>query len=48
MKHVGGWNDRRMISLYSRVDEDRVNNKLLSLQGLTVEEEKKVSELHAK
>ena len=48
MKHVGGWNDRRMISLYSRVDEDRVNNKLLSLQGLTVEEEKRVSELHAK
>lgn len=48
MKHIGGWNDRRMISLYSHIDEDRVNNKLLMLQGLTVEEEKRVSELQAK
>jgi len=48
MKHIGGWNDRRMITLYSHVDEDRVNNKLLMLQGLTVEEEKKVSTLQVK
>ena len=48
MKHVGGWTDRRMISLYSHVDEDRVNNKLLMLQGITVEEQKKVSELELK
>lgn len=48
MKHVGGWTDRRMISLYSHVDEDRVNNKLLMLQGLTVEEQKKASDLKLK
>lgn len=48
MKHVGGWTDRRMISLYSHVDEDRVNNKLLMLQGLTIQEEKKISALRVK
>jgi len=48
MKHVGGWTDRRMISLYSKVDEDRVNNKLLMLQGLTIQEEQKVSALQVK
>lgn len=48
MKFVGGWSDRRMISLYSHVDQDRVNNKLLMLQGLTIEEEKQISQLQVK
>jgi hypothetical protein len=47
LKFLGGWSDeaRRMVSLYAHMDGDRVNAKLLNLQGLTEEEEKRQSEL---